>query len=197
VRLTPQIIARRLEKALRREAAQLAYCTLAPNRFLVRLPPDFVEEWAVFLPRLEEELAEHLQRAVESMTEMELPRGSAVEVRLVAEPSLRSGRMRVETSFAAPGPPRLVALEGLAHPLDYPLVQPVTVIGRGEVDLRLPPEHTAVSRRHAQVLVGDAGLVLEDLGSRMGTYVNRRRVTRSPLQRGDLILIGDVVLRLR
>lgn len=198
MRITPQGIARRLLKALRRDAAQLAYRTLAPNHFLVHLPREFMEAWRVFLPRLEEELARHLEQAVAAARDLDLA-GREVEVRLVADPSLRPGRLRVESAFAAScaPPPRLVSQEGLAHPLDYPLVRPVTVVGRGEVDLRLPPEHAGVSRRHARVLAQGEELIIEDLGSRWGTFVNRRRVERSRLCRGDVILIGDVVLRLR
>lgn len=66
-------------------------------------------------------------------------------------------------------------------------------IGRGtdaEVDL----EHDLVSRAHAQLrLVGD-GYVVEDLGSKTGTYVNKERVTAHILQDGDSVGVGPYVL---
>ncbi len=54
------------------------------------------------------------------------------------------------------------------------------------------------SRRHAALRPGGDGVVVEDLGSTNGTYLNRRRVT-SPveLQRGDQVKIGKTVMELR
>jgi sulfite reductase alpha subunit-like flavoprotein/cytochrome b involved in lipid metabolism len=47
-----------------------------------------------------------------------------------------------------------------------------------------------VSRRHARLEVVDDNLVLTDLGSTNGTYVNEERVTRHLLVRGDRVRIG-------
>ena len=51
-----------------------------------------------------------------------------------------------------------------------PIKTRIILIGRGptnDIVLRNP----SVSIRHARVIVGDSGLVLEDLGSRNGTFV--------------------------
>ena len=49
----------------------------------------------------------------------------------------------------------------------------------------------SVSRRHATVLGQDGRLVVEDLHSRTGTYVNHTRIRgRADLEIGDLIRIG-------
>ena len=53
-----------------------------------------------------------------------------------------------------------------------------------------------VSRRHAMLTLGPAGLVLEDLGSRNGTMANGVRIQRTRLDPGDEVRIGPVVLRL-
>jgi transcriptional regulator with AAA-type ATPase domain len=60
-------------------------------------------------------------------------------------------------------------------------------------DLVLPVR--GVSRRHARLLVGPEGLVLEDLGSKNGSVVNGVRIQRTLLRAGDQIGIGPVALR--
>jgi sulfite reductase (NADPH) flavoprotein alpha-component len=47
-----------------------------------------------------------------------------------------------------------------------------------------------VSRRHARIEIVDNELVLTDLGSTNGTYVNDARVTRRVLVPGDRMRIG-------
>ncbi len=55
-----------------------------------------------------------------------------------------------------------------------------------------------VSRRHARIAADDAaaaaGFFIEDLGSSNGTFVDGRRVTRAPLDRGATITLGDTQL---
>lgn len=47
-----------------------------------------------------------------------------------------------------------------------------------------------VSRVHAELRRGPAGLVVSDLGSLNGTYVNQRRVDSASLRHGDELQIG-------
>lgn len=58
-------------------------------------------------------------------------------------------------------------------------------------------DDTDVSRRHARLEVVDDELVLTDLGSTNGTYVNDARVMRQVLVRGDRIRIGHYDLTWR
>ena len=51
------------------------------------------------------------------------------------------------------------------------------------------------SRRHARIHVGPEGWVVEDLGSRNGTYVNGNIVVRHALSEGDRVQIGHTILR--
>ena len=69
------------------------------------------------------------------------------------------------------------------------------VVGRGEeCDIRL--DGLLISNRHAAVALTASGLLLEDLNSTNGTYVNGRRITgRTPIQPQDVIQIGPFVLR--
>jgi pSer/pThr/pTyr-binding forkhead associated (FHA) protein len=70
-------------------------------------------------------------------------------------------------------------------------------IGRGrDADLVLADE--LVSRRHAQVTLDGPGAVVEDLGSRNGTYVNGERI-HGPvrLEPGDQLQLGVSLVELR
>src|SRR5437764_11324468 len=53
-----------------------------------------------------------------------------------------------------------------------------------------------VSGRHARVVAGDTGTVVDDLQSTNGTFVNGRRVDgRAPITPGDQLLLGRSVLQ--
>ena len=69
--------------------------------------------------------------------------------------------------------------------------QPV-IIGRDPLSGVVLSE-PSVSRRHAQLLQRDDALVLEDLGSAVGTYVNDERVTARILSDGDRVRFGRQV----
>ncbi len=72
----------------------------------------------------------------------------------------------------------------------FPLTQPVTTIGRSPAcDIFL--DDITVSRAHAEVRVGAAGIVLHDAASTNGTYVNRRLLdTPEVLADGDEVQVG-------
>lgn len=53
-----------------------------------------------------------------------------------------------------------------------------------------------VSRRHARLTVAGTTVMLEDLGSKNGTYLGTTRVTRCALRPGDEILVGTTRMRL-
>jgi len=69
-------------------------------------------------------------------------------------------------------------------------------IGRGR-DNSIVLDDMLVSRRHVRITADADGLVLEDLGSRNGTYVNGRRVERTHLSEGDRIGIGAATFEVR
>jgi Ca-activated chloride channel family protein len=71
-----------------------------------------------------------------------------------------------------------------------------TQIGRGASNDIVIASHM-LSRSHLRILfVGDHWMV-QDLGTTNGTYVNRRKVTSSRLEDGDLIQLGDDELRFK
>jgi DNA-binding winged helix-turn-helix (wHTH) protein len=59
-------------------------------------------------------------------------------------------------------------------------------------------DDAAVSRRHARIVIDESGAVLEDLGSKNGTYLRARRLRSSAkLTDGDLITIGTASMTFR
>ena len=70
-----------------------------------------------------------------------------------------------------------------------------THIGR-ETDNDVVLDDPATSRHHAEVVFRDGSYVVTDLRSANGTYVNDQRVADRPLSEGDLIRIGQNVIRL-
>ncbi|MDP8222131.1 MAG: FHA domain-containing protein [Candidatus Lernaella stagnicola] len=68
------------------------------------------------------------------------------------------------------------------------------VVGRSkQCHIRLNDKH--VSSRHAEVRRGGVGLLIEDLESANGTFVNERRVKRAVLANNDEIRLGQSTLK--
>lgn len=190
----PAKIARHLTRALKRDSAQLVYRVLAPNHFTVRLPEAFMDGWQYLLPQLEQEMTEHVSAQVRKL-ELELLPGD-MKVEFSADPGLSKGRIRVQSAFHRPGPQpaRLLALNGRDQGRNFAVLGPVTVIGRGSVDVDLDPEEGAISRRHAQIVGPNGGFMIQDLNSLSGTFVNARPITQDRLHSGDEINVGGVIL---
>jgi DNA-binding response OmpR family regulator len=92
--------------------------------------------------------------------------------------------------MAEMGMPTLVMHEGQGAGQSWPVEKQKVIIGRSE-DCDVVLVERQVSRRHAQIRRLDSQYVLEDLGSRNGTYVNGREVTGPHiLQDGDEIQIA-------
>lgn len=92
---------------------------------------------------------------------------------------------------ASDGEPRLVVEHAAGHPdgIAYSLEHGAT-LGRGDVEIRL--EDAFASTRHARIGRQGSVLVLEDLGSTNGTFLNEEPLTGpQPLHHGDRIRIGD------
>jgi len=90
----------------------------------------------------------------------------------------------------------LVPIAGRGFWERYPLTKMETVIGRKPgVDLLL--RDGRVSRRHCKILLSDKGPQIVDLGSTNGTFVNKARVEKRYLQDGDLIRLGETVIKFR
>jgi pSer/pThr/pTyr-binding forkhead associated (FHA) protein len=70
----------------------------------------------------------------------------------------------------------------------------VTRAGR-HPDSEIFLDDVTVSRRHAEVVHGQDGYLLRDVGSLNGTYLNRERIeNEAPLRNGDELQIGKFKL---
>lgn len=87
---------------------------------------------------------------------------------------------------------KLVMFKGSGQRKEFPVVNNVTVIGRGEnCDLRVPL--LSVSRRHCELSTGGNQVRIKDLASSNGTYVNNKRVNEAVLNAGDRLVVGPIV----
>lgn len=73
-----------------------------------------------------------------------------------------------------------------------PLTHKRTLVGRlDDCHIRVPA--AGISRKHCEIVNEDGSLVINDLGSSNGTYVNQERITSEPISAGDLISFGGLV----
>jgi len=87
--------------------------------------------------------------------------------------------------------PRLVVDHATGHErgMAYDLSVGAT-LGRGDVEIQL--DDPFASARHARILRQGRAVVIEDLGSTNGTFLNEEALTGpQPLHEGDRIRIGD------
>jgi DNA-binding winged helix-turn-helix (wHTH) protein len=72
----------------------------------------------------------------------------------------------------------------------FPLAAGENLLGR-EDGLAVTVDGPGVSRRHARIVLGEAGATLEDLDSKNGTFLGGARVvTPRPLRDGDEVRLG-------
>ena len=79
--------------------------------------------------------------------------------------------------------------------IDLPLGRAL-VVGRA-VTSDVPIYDPTISRRHAEVSLGNGGVKVKDLGSSNGTFVNGTRVTDSVAANGDTVTFGKVAFNVR
>jgi FOG: FHA domain len=94
---------------------------------------------------------------------------------------------RTELNHLA-NPPTLVPLDDEGEPIV--LDRKVITVGRTrDNDVCVPS--VLVSRAHARMVIGDDGVVLFDIGSINGSFVNDRPVKKHTLQDGDIVRFAD------
>lgn len=104
-----------------------------------------------------------------------------------------------------PPPPRLVVTRGRKPNAEFPIYDGRNYIGRSadkpaDIDLTAQedPDQVWSSRQHAVILYDDGAMLIEDLNSLNGTYVNRTRLhpgQQRVLHAGDVITIGTVHMK--
>jgi DNA-binding winged helix-turn-helix (wHTH) protein len=76
----------------------------------------------------------------------------------------------------------------------FTLVAGENVVGRGH-DVQLRLDLPGISRRHARIRIGDGAIVVEDLGSKNGTFLNDAPVDGAvAVASGDVIGLGSTQL---
>ena len=90
----------------------------------------------------------------------------------------------------------LVLFKNNGEHKSFSLPDNVTVIGRRhDCDLRIPL--LSVSRRHCQLVSNEDTLKVRDLGSRNGTFINRKRTEETIVRPGDYLKIGPLTFLLQ
>ena len=90
----------------------------------------------------------------------------------------------------------LVLVKHSGEQIEVPLKHAKTIIGRHtDCQIRIPD--VSVSRQHCEIAVADGRVVVRDLGSSNGTYVNRRRISSTELAPADLINVGKFIFVVR
>jgi pSer/pThr/pTyr-binding forkhead associated (FHA) protein len=69
------------------------------------------------------------------------------------------------------------------------------VVGRSS-DLDMVLVEDMVSRKHAKISAAGDQIVIQDLGSTNGTFVNGEKIKKARLKEGDRILIGTSIIKL-
>src|SRR2546423_13519183 len=90
---------------------------------------------------------------------------------------------------------RLVLLsEGLTG-RTFDLKVEKTTVGRVEDNTFQIPE-TSISSHHAEILLRGSDIVVKDLNSTNGTFINGEKVTEAVLKPGQILRLGMIEMRL-
>jgi pSer/pThr/pTyr-binding forkhead associated (FHA) protein len=104
-----------------------------------------------------------------------------------AAPPKRKAARGVPTELVATDPPE-------RRGATFPIGTELTVGRAGGCAISLPDD-TYVSNLHARVFTSNGRVLVEDLGSTNGTFLNREKLTSTvPLNRGDRLQVGSTVL---
>jgi hypothetical protein len=221
--LQPVEVASAVQREMDDRAAIVAQGrTLVPNDFVVELADSDFERLEVYADNLGIELStlarEHAREQGYSFVGPVRTRFEGVRDLTVGTFRIRSGVIRGTTLEAGeirqpasdlPSPrqpsltghPRLLVSGPEPGPdgsrqRTYDLTTPVTLLGRGtDCDLRLVDP--GVSRHHAELRIEDGEVVLVDLGSTNGTFVNGQPVRRVLLTDGTRVTLGRTTLVFR
>ncbi|WP_067489723.1 FhaA domain-containing protein [Actinomadura hibisca] len=221
--LQPVEVASAVQREMDDRAAIVAQGrTLVPNDFVVEISQQDGQRLQVYADSLSQELA---NLAREYAKEQGYSFVGPVRVRFENAGDLATGMFRIRSGVirgstveggeirqpvsdvpqgarggAFGGHPRLLvttAVEGSdTTQRTYEINTPVTLLGRGtDCDLRLVDP--GVSRHHAEIRVEGPEIVLVDLGSTNGSFVNGQPIRRVTLVDGSRVTMGRTTLVFR
>ncbi len=121
------------------------------------------------------------------------PGGAAADT---PDPASQTSRLSFDDLLRAvsKGRPRLVVVEGGSLGAMVEIGEAPLTIGRDPANA-LMLESNGVSRHHAVVEYAGDAVVVRDLGSKNGTYVNKVPTKEQTLSDGDLIHVGATILK--
>jgi hypothetical protein len=96
------------------------------------------------------------------------------------------------------GPRRALALRFISGKYqggEFPMVPNKEIVVGRSSDLDMVLVEEMVSRKHARIAFENDEIVIEDLGSTNGTFVNGEKIKRTQLKEGDRVLIGTSILK--
>lgn len=199
--LQPVEIASALQNEMDARAAVVSRSrTVVPNVYTVHVSPEDYERLSVYDETLMAEFAvmirDYAQQqqysflgsvTVAMQPDAERPQGT---VDIVSEAKV-DHEVAPAAGFPAGSAPRVEGTSGT-----FGLTRAVTRIGRGnDADIRI--DDPGVSRHHAEIRIVGPEVVIKDLGSTNGTYVNGTLVAEQPLRDGNVITIGSSNLTFR
>jgi Protein of unknown function (DUF3662)/FHA domain len=220
--LQPTEVASAVQREMDDRAAIVAQGrTLVPNDFVAEIAHADYERLEVYADSLGIELA---TLAREHAREQGYSFVGPVRIRFEAVPDLTVGTFRIRSGVIRgttvedgeirrpasdlpqrtdgyPGSPRLLvstagAGQSGSSQRTFPLTSPLIILGRGtDCDLRLVDQ--GVSRHHAEIRVEDGDVVLVDLGSTNGTFVEGQPIRRISLTDGTRVTLGRTTLVFR
>lgn len=195
-----------IASALQREVSDRAAVidrqrTVIPNVFHVELSEHDYRRLAVFKDALQTELATLVR---DYGAEQRYTLLGPVQVALGQDDELETGIFRVRSEaraeVSAAGSQQAVSVDARQPRLEvagtaYPLVRAVSRLGRGsDTDIRI--EDPGASRNHCEIVLGQPVLV-RDLNSTNGTFVNGQRISQAEVADGSTIMIGTTHLVFR
>ena len=89
----------------------------------------------------------------------------------------------------------LLFISGKYKTAEFPLPESAELLIGRSADLDLVLSEEMVSRKHAKMKIQGASMVLTDLGSTNGTYVNGEKIRRHEVSIGDRLLLGTSIIR--
>lgn len=201
----PVEIASALQREINDRAAVIdRQRTVIPNVFHIELSAHDFTRLAVFKDALQTELATLVR---DYGTEQRYTLLGPVSVDLTQDDELETGIFRVRSEARAEVSSQPHGRAGEAGPADlrqprlevggvaYPLVRAITRLGRGsDTDIRV--EDPGASRNHCEIVLGQPVLV-RDLSSTNGTFVDGQRVSQQAIADGSTIVIGSTALVFR
>ena len=168
--------------------------TFAPDEYVVYLAEEDLADLKTFVKALKAELREEVLAYIQAKG-YQLAIGD-VRIAIKSRGKLIPGELAVESRFnfagshanaAKKSKVELILKTGSGEESTFALRQGRHTLGRGlEADIPLPADDYQASKLHCRIDVGPQEVVLNDLGSANGTFVNNRFVD------GDAILdFGD------